>query len=225
MKEIFKLITKSILAGVLIALAGFVFLNVENTIIGSFLFSFGLCLVIILEANLFTGKVGYLSSKRDVLDLVIMLLINMITATLVGVLFSSTLSDEATAKTLEIIAKNYTDYTDGFLSLILNAIGCGICIYCAVEGYKKTHSFIPVILGVMVFIVAGFRHVIADAFYYGVYLSDSSTILNVTVLEGICNLIIFPMVLLLVAVGNAIGSISVRLLQKGWKMNELSKSK
>ena len=51
----------------------------------------------------------------------------------------------------------------------------------------------------MCFILAGFNHVVADAFYIGAARFGSLQYL------------------LLVAMGNAIGSILIRLLQRGWK--------
>ena len=193
MKEIFKLITKSILAGVLIALAGIVYLNCSDKVVGSFLFSFGLCLVIILEANLYTGKVGYVKSIYDLSELIFMLQLNIVSAFLVGLISGmGPMHDSAAAI---VTAKLETEW---WITL-LKSIGCGICIYGAVEGYKKTKSFIPVILGVMCFILAGFNHVVADAFYIGAARFGSLQYL------------------LLVAMGNAIGSILIRLLQRGWK--------
>lgn len=200
MKEIFKLITKSILAGVLIALAGIIYLNCSDKVVGSFLFSFGLCLVVILEANLYTGKVGYIKSVDDLSEVVFMLILNLISAFLVGLLSGmGPMHDSAAA----IVTTKLE--TEWWITL-LKSIGCGICIYGAVEGYKKTKSFIPVILGVMCFILAGFNHVVADAFYIGAARFGSLQYL------------------LLVAVGNAIGSILIRLLQRGWK-DEVSTTK
>lgn len=199
-----KNIIKSILAGVLIALAGIVYLNCSDKFIGSFLFSFGLCLVLLLEANLFTGKVGYLKSKKDVLDLTIMFVINIVTAFLVGLITKNGSLSEAAAVVTE--AKLDIFYNTWWITL-LKSIGCGICIYGAVEGYKKTKSFIPVILGVMVFILAGFNHVVADAFYIG---ASPFYWINLVYL-------------LLVGFGNAIGSVLIRLLQRGWK-DELPKN-
>jgi formate/nitrite transporter FocA (FNT family) len=193
MKEIFKLITKSILAGVLIALAGIVYLNCSDKVVGSFLFSFGLCLVIILEANLYTGKVGYIKSVDSLSEVMFMLILNLVSAYLVGLISGmGPMHDSAAA----IVTTKLE--TEWWVTL-LKSIGCGICIYGAVEGYKKTKSFIPVILGVMCFILAGFNHVVADAFYIGAARFGSLQYL------------------LLVAVGNAIGSILIRLLQRGWK--------
>ena len=209
-----KTILKSILAGVLIALAGVVYLSCTDKVVGSFLFSFGLCLVIILEANLYTGKVGYVNSKQDVFELVLILIFNIVGAFVVGLLCRETYINDP----VEIVT---TKIQTDLFSTLLKSIGCGICIYGAVEGYKKTKSFIPVILGVMCFILAGFNHVVADAFYIGVAIFSAE--LNFA--SGIMLMLSLTAYLFLVAIGNAIGSISVRLLQKGWKMNELSKSK
>jgi formate/nitrite transporter FocA (FNT family) len=193
MKEIIKLITKSILAGVLIALAGIVYLNCSDKVVGSFLFSFGLCLVIILEANLYTGKVGYVKSVDSLSEVLFMLILNLVSAYLVGLISGmGPMHDSAAA----IVTTKLE--TEWWITL-LKSIGCGICIYGSVEGYKKTKSFIPVILGVMCFILAGFNHVVADAFYIGAARFGSLQYL------------------LLVAMGNAIGSILIRLLQRGWK--------
>lgn len=199
MKEVFRLITKSILAGVLIALAGIVYLSCTDKVVGSFLFSFGLCLVILLEANLYTGKVGYVNSKKDVLDLAIMLGVNLLSAFLVGLIAKTgSLHDSANA----VVSAKLDVFYDTWWITLLKSIGCGICIYGSVEGYKKTKSFIPVILGVMCFILAGFNHVVADAFYIG---AARFYWINLVYL-------------LLVAVGNAIGSILIRLIQKGLKI-------
>ena len=197
-----KTILKSILAGVLIALAGIIYLSCIDKVVGSFLFSFGLCLVILLEANLYTGKVGYVNSKQDVFDLAIILFFNLVSAALVGILFrfGSMHDSKSLQETVTRIVSNKT-HCDWWITL-LKSIGCGICIYGAVEGYKKTKSFIPVILGVMCFILAGFNHVVADAFYIG---AARFYWINLVYL-------------LLVAIGNAIGSILIRLLQKGLKI-------
>lgn len=194
-----KTILKSILAGVLIALAGVVYLSCTDKVVGSFLFSFGLCLVILLEANLYTGKVGYVNSKKDVFDLAIMLILNLVSAFLVGLIAKTgSLHDSANS----VVSAKLDVFYDTWWITLLKSIGCGICIYGSVEGYKKTKSFIPVILGVMCFILAGFNHVVADAFYIG---AARFYWINLVYL-------------LLVAVGNAIGSILIRLLQKGLKI-------
>lgn len=193
-------IKKSVLAGLLISLAGIVYLNCPNKIVGAFLFSFGLIGVFILEANLYTGKVGYIKSKRSVFNLGIMLLVNLVVAFGIGVIYRYIFG---------VTPAWDVRLTKTWWQLLFDSIGCGILIFLACEFWKSTKNIIPVIICVMAFILAGFEHSIADAFFFG------TGTLN---LEGILRIG-------LIVIGNGIGSISIRLLQKGWKMNELSKSK
>ena len=86
-KNVFNLIVKSILAGLLISLAGIVYLNCPEKIVGSLLFSLGLISVILLEANLFTGKIGYVNSKQSILDSLLILVFNLVAATIVGLIY------------------------------------------------------------------------------------------------------------------------------------------
>lgn len=55
-------VLKSAFAGLLISLGAFIYLAFPN-ILGACLFSIGLISVIVLGANLFTGKVGYVKDK------------------------------------------------------------------------------------------------------------------------------------------------------------------
>lgn len=164
-KNITKLISKAALAGLLIAMAGWIYLSCQslnldgwNKVIGSAMFSIGLVAVVILEANLFTGKVGYIDNRTKIIEGLIILVVNLCISFLVGLTFKgfvgvSNAMDSRLAKS--------------WYRILVDGIGCGICIYIAVEGYRKTKSLIPVILGVMAFILGGFEHCIADAFYFG----------------------------------------------------------
>ena len=198
-KNIFNLITKSILAGLLISLAGIVYLNCPDKIVGSLLFSLGLISVILLEANLFTGKIGYVNSKRSILDSLLILVFNLVAAAIVGLIYRCG-SDAA----VSIAESKLLVFSESWWLTGLKSIGCGAAIYLAVEGYKKSKSLIPVILGVMVFILAGWNHCIADCFYMA---AGSSSILAIPYL-------------LVVIVGNSIGSLLIRGLQIGGKNND-----
>ena len=193
-KNILNLITKSILAGLLISLAGIVYLNCPEKIVGSLLFSLGLISVILLEANLFTGKIGYVNSKQSILDSLLILVFNLVAATIVGLIYRCG-SDAATP----IVESKLLVFSETWWLTGLKAIGCGAAIYLSVEGYKKSKSLIPVILGVMTFILAGWNHCIADCFYMA---AGSSSALAIPYL-------------LVVIVGNSIGSLLIRLLQLG----------
>lgn len=196
-KNIFNLITKSILAGLLISLAGIVYLNCPDKIVGSLLFSLGLISVILLEANLFTGKIGYVNSKQSILDSLLILVFNLVAATIVGLIYRCS-SDAA----VPIVESKLLVFSETWWLTGLKSIGCGAAIYLAVEGYKKSKSLIPVILGVMVFILAGWNHCIADCFYMA---AGSSSALAIPYL-------------LVVIVGNSIGSLLIRFLQLGGKL-------
>ena len=198
-KNIFNLITKSILAGLLISLAGIIYLNCPDKIVGSLLFSLGLISVILLEANLFTGKIGYVNSKRSILDSLIILVFNLVAATIVGLIYRCSSDAAASIAESKLLVFSETWWLTG-----LKSIGCGAAIYLAVEGYKKSKSLIPVILGVMVFILAGWNHCIADCFYMA---AGSSSVLAIPYL-------------LVVIVGNSIGSLLIRFLQLGGKLTD-----
>jgi formate/nitrite transporter FocA (FNT family) len=92
------------------------------------------------------------------------------------------------------------------LPTLFKGVGCGALIYLAVMFWKtekQIHQIIPVILCVAGFILGGFEHSIACAFYLG----SSVT----TVAEFFTGLLY----ILIVAVGNAIGSLTIRGLWKG----------
>ena len=70
-----NIISKSLLAGVSIAIAGFIFASCANPVIGAILFSVGLLSVCIFELNLFTGKSGFLSDGQDFRRLLLVLIL------------------------------------------------------------------------------------------------------------------------------------------------------
>ena len=198
-KNIFNLITKSILAGLLISLAGIVYLNCPDKIVGSLLFSLGLISILILEVKLFTGVIGYVNSKRSILDSLLILVFNLVAAAIVGLIYRCSSDVAASIAESKLLVFSETWWLTG-----LKSIGCGAAIYLAVEGYKKSKSLIPVILGVMVFILAGWNHCIADCFYMA---AGSSSALAIPYL-------------LVVIVGNSIGSLLIRFLQLGGKLTD-----
>ena len=205
-------IFKSMLAGMLIAVAGAVFLSCQVMIpdksiakvVGAFLFSIGLIGVLVLDADLFTGKIGYVDTWSKLGLASTALVFNLIIAFLIGLLYKcfnfSSMSVNSVFPFDSRLAKEwYQLLFDGFI--------CGILIYLAVELYKKTKSFIPVIMCVMAFILSGAEHSIADAFYLG---------------ASQLSLVAFGK-LGLVIIGNAAGSLITHWLQRGAEyLNELS---
>lgn len=167
-----KILFKSFLAGIMIAIGGTVFLSIENKVIGASLFSIGLFGVLIYNLNLYTGKIGYLITNfnlKYIKELIITLIGNFIGACSVGFILRYTrIYDNIYEKSL-ILAN--TKLNDNILSIFILSIFCGLLMYFAVNGFKKQTDFgkyLVVYLGVTVFILCGFEHCIANMYYFSV---------------------------------------------------------
>lgn len=167
-----KILFKSFLAGIMIAIGGTVFLSIENKVIGASLFSIGLFGVLIYNLNLYTGKIGYLITNfnlKYVKELAITIIGNFIGACSVGFILRYTrIYDKIYEKSL-ILAN--AKLNDNILSIFILSIFCGLLMYFAVNGFKKQTDFgkyLVVYLGVAVFILCGFEHCIANMYYFSV---------------------------------------------------------
>ena len=198
-KQLKQLVSKSTLAGLLISLGATAFLTADNKIVGALLFSIGLTAVILLEANLYTGKIGYVNSKAKLISAALILIQNLLVALVCGLIFYSTKNNICENLWLNKLTKSWYEF-------LFDSIGCGICIYLSVELYKKTSSIFVIVLGVLVFILSGFEHCIADIFYLSASMSfDLKSILYI----------------LIAIIGNSIGSLLIRFLQLNFKFCEV----
>lgn len=163
MKESARTLIRSICAGAAIALGGTVFLACQDKTVGALLFSIGLITVLIFGFDLFTGKACNEAFIRKPGTLAIIWLGNFIGAVVFGLMISThpTLFDSASLVAVNKLAKP-------FYIVIIDGIICEFCIAVAVRGYAGIEGaarFIVVIAGVMVFILCGAEHVVADMFY------------------------------------------------------------
>lgn len=198
-KQLKQLVSKSTLAGLLISLGATAFPTVDNKIVGALLFSIGLTAVILLEANLYTGKIGYVNSKAKLISAALILIQNLLVALVCGLIFYSTKNNICENPWLNKLTKSWHEF-------LFDSIGCGICIYLSVELYKKTGSIFVIVLGVLVFILSGFEHCIADIFYLSASMSfDLKSILYI----------------LIAIIGNSIGSLLIRFLQLNFRFCEV----
>lgn len=161
----------AILAGVCIALGGVVYLGVENKVVGAFLFSTGLFIVLTLGFNLFTGKVGYLFQndlKTYIPWLGLVYLGNLIGSIIVAELVRFTRIGPKIQEAASLIVN--TKLEDSYLSLFILGLLCNFFVVNAVHQYKNNpHEFgkyMGIFMSIMVFILAGFEHSIADMFYF-----------------------------------------------------------
>lgn len=159
MNETIKTFRSSLLAGFCIGIAGFGYLA-EKSIIGAVLFAFGLLTVVHYGLRLYTGTAGFIK-KGEVGKLLFILFGNIIGCLIVSLLVRCSpmpLQDTA-QKILE------GRIALGPLKGAVLAIGCGFIMTTAVTFARKGQN-LPLLFGVPLFIMCGFPHCVADAFYY-----------------------------------------------------------
>mgnify|MGYP003290147394 FL=1 len=155
---------KSILAGVCISIGCISYLSVDNKYLGTFLFSLGLLTVVTFQLNLFTGKVGYLRTVEHKLEY-LWTLFKIWIGNLIGCFFTA-LGCLQTRINIDASAIIATKNSDSYWSLLILGIFCGMLMHIAVAGYKKSKNPLIVVLPVMVFILIGAEHCVADMFYW-----------------------------------------------------------
>ncbi|MBQ9371708.1 MAG: formate/nitrite transporter family protein [Thermoguttaceae bacterium] len=157
-----KFCISSIAAGVCIGIAGLIYSRMVGTELGKFVgalsFSAGLYYVVLKGLTLYTGRIGFLS--ETVARFAIMLVMNFVGAGLAGAIAISAYDPDAIVKIAE------TKLALPYVEIFWRAFLCGMAMYFAVDGWKRTKSPFPVCLGVFVFVACGFEHCIADVFYF-----------------------------------------------------------
>lgn len=159
-----KIWCRSILAGVMIGLAGIVNLSVDNKFLGAFLFSFGLITVIARGLYLYTGKIGMINLSAEWVLIPFYIVGNFLGTNIVAWSMRCTRFGDTLNQAAQVIAQN--KLADNWASILFLSIGCGIMMYLAVKGYQDNANWLLVILPVMVFILSGFEHSIANMFYF-----------------------------------------------------------
>ncbi len=159
MKKIIDLLRSAVLAGVCIGIAGFGYLATRD-IIGSVLFAFGLLTVVGYKLKLYTGTAGFIT-KGEVGSLFMILLGNIVGCLLVSLMARLSPMDLQTSAQSVLEGRlAIGPWRAGAL-----AIGCGFIMTTAVT-FARQGNNLPLLFGVPLFIVCGFPHCVADAFYY-----------------------------------------------------------
>ena len=188
----------SVFAGILIGIAGWGFL--ANPVLGMFLFCVGLIGVVKYGVKLYTGTAGFLTGWGDVLPLLLILLGNIVGCLVVAAvsLWSPLALPEAATGIIS------TRLQVGWLGTGLLAIGCGLLMSFAVDFARKNRDFsdwLPLLFAVPAFILCGFPHCVADAFYCCVYLLNVSEVAWTSLLAYYASIVL----------GNFIGCNAYRL--------------
>lgn len=154
----------SVFAGLLIGIAGLVYLRVGG-LAGAVLFGFGLLSVIMCGAQLYTGKSGYLP-YRESWRLLPMLVGNALGCLAAAYITTYVATDFVADNLDKILAARLSASWHG---LVVTSIGTGMIMTLSVYGARKGH-YLPLLFGVPLFILCGLPHCVADAYYYSVAL-------------------------------------------------------
>lgn len=161
-----KILRSSIFAGICIGTAGFGFLasglqsEAYGPLVGSVTFCLGLLAVVGYKLKLYTGTAGFIN-KNEFGQLFLILFGNIIGCFCLGLMSRISPMDiqGAAQKILELRLRT------GAIRCGLLGIPCGFLMTTAVT-FARKENFIPLLLAVPLFIVCGFTHCVADAFYY-----------------------------------------------------------
>ena len=198
-----RIFVSSVLAGMCVGLGGMVFLMSDNRVIGAALFAIGLFVICTFGLHLFTGKVCYVFQNSGSYAALLPLIWagNLIGTGVLAGLASLTRNAPAMAEKAAALCQVKLD--DSLPSLFFLGILCNIFIYIAVEGFNKNPhelgKYLSILFGVMVFILSGTEHCVADMFYFWMAGLWSGRAL-------LCVLVI--------SLGNAVGGIGFCLLRE-----------
>ena len=193
-----RLFLSALLAGAAIGIGGTVFLSVQNSVVGAVLFAVGLYAICAHGLHLFTGKVGYCVGEGPgyIGRLAVIWLGNYagtaLTALAVRASRIAPIADRAAAMCEVKLG-------DSLFSLLVLAVFCGLLMFVAVDGYRRTQHPLILLMCVAAFILCGFEHCIADMFYFSLAGAPAHAAL---------------LRLAVITLGNGIGSVLIPLLRK-----------
>ncbi len=220
--KVFKTIVLSIMAGFLIALAGYastvVSFSINNVsiskLLSALIFPMGLILVILLKTELFTGNslliIPLVNKKISIKSLILNWLLvyigNFIGSILLSLLIykSGSLSNEVLINSFVGIANKKISYN--FINLLILGSLCNIlvctAVFLGVTSKNIVDKIFVIFIPIFLFVLLGFEHSVANMFY----LSIASLLGKLDFI----NLIIHN--LLPVTLGNIIGGIIIGLI-------------
>ena len=196
-----KIFVSAVLAGMCVGFGGVVSISLDNRIIGSAMFTVGLFTICTFGLHLFTGKVCYAleNGKSYNLALPVIWLGNLAGTGVTALIVKLSRIDGIAEQATELTA---VKLDDSILSLFLLGLLCNIFIYIAVDGYKNNPhelgKYLSLFFGVMVFILAGTEHCVADMFYFWLSGWSVDAVLRV----------------LVITLGNAAGGMAFRAAHK-----------
>lgn len=167
-KENVSSLLKGIYAGIMIGIGGTIYLSVSNQVVGAILFAIGLLTICVYKMNLYTGMIGYiLENKLGYLKTLTFTLLG----NLLGTIITALLILNTRIANISIRAREMAiiKISDNYLSIFILSVFCGILMYIAVNNFKKGEDsiikYLSIFICVVVFILCGFEHCIANMYY------------------------------------------------------------
>lgn len=173
----------SIVAGMMIAIGGIIFLTLSG-LEGALLFSMGLLTILCLKLELFTGKAGLLATREiKPGKLFEIWLGNFLGSWIIAFLLILTPKGvDLAMRASEIVAIRVAN---GFFVNFIYGIMCGMLMFMAVKTWQFTNGNpFYAMMPVGIFIVCGFNHCVADMFYLHMgclHISDYLVLIPTTI--------------------------------------------
>ena len=189
----------SILGGVCIGIGGTVFLSCDNKVTGAVFFFLLLFALRTCGFNLFTGKVGYIFEQPPAYTgfVLSVWLGNLVGTGLVGYGIRMT---RVVGITEKAVALCQAKLDDSLISIFILSVFCNILMFVAVDGFKnnphEVGKYIGIFMGVIVFILCGFEHCVANMFYFSaanMWSGKALLYMLVMTLGNACGGVIIPL--------------------------------
>lgn len=196
----------AVIGGMMIGIGGCVSLSCDNKYVGSALFSLGLFAIIQFGFGLYTGKIGYVPLRKPAYlsECLFTLLGNALGTFIDAILLRQTRIFTAISE--KAAASVDVKTGDSLVSAFILAIFCGILMFTAVENARLSNAAgghvektVGTMLCIMVFILCGFNHCIADMFYIFLTgtLGEAAAYLPIVIVGNSLGGMLFPLLKLL----------------------------
>ena len=155
-----RMFVKAIYAGFAIGIGGIIYLSVDNKVLASLFFSFASSTIVTQGNNLYTGKIGFVKEWREMPDMMLILAGNFM-----GTFIAAMLAKAANLG-IDSTQMVHNKLDNSLIHVFLLSVFCGVMMYLAIDNYNKSKNIVFVIAAVMIFILSGFEHSIANMFYF-----------------------------------------------------------
>ncbi len=150
---------QAMLAGISIGVGCIVYLNVGG-VAGAVLFALGLLTVVHFKLPLYTGTAGFVMNRAELNRLWVILAGNIVGCLILA--WAMKYAQPGVAEKAGAIAQKRMALEP--MQTAILGLMCGFLMTVAVK-FAREKSFLPLLFAVPVFILSGFIHSIADAFY------------------------------------------------------------